>query len=165
MSQGTKWIITGLLAYMGLLSAGMAEAGKLGTSSCPVQLATCQTQLTDAQGHLAQCTNDLASCEAATCGNGIAEFGEECDGESLQGETCVSQGFLYGALTCSGSCTLNTSGCTNTRFVDNADGTITDNLYRLMWEKKSGGESTTTDSQGVGTVSTVWGTGTPGPWP
>lgn len=148
--QGTKWVVVGLLACMGLLNVGRAEAAKGGVPQCTADLGVCQTQLTDAQGDLTQCTNDLTSCEAATCGNGIAEFGEECDGEGFQGATCVSQGFLYGTLACSGSCTLNTSGCTNARFVDNPDGTITDHQTGLMWEKKSGGSSTAFDSQGVG---------------
>ena len=44
---------------------------------------------------------------------------------------------MYGTLACSASCTVNTIGCTNDRFVDNGDGTITDNQTGLMWEKKS----------------------------
>src|SRR5262245_18327123 len=118
MSQGTRWIIAGLLVCVDLLSGGTAEAAKGGLPACAVDLAICQTNLTDAQGDLTTCTNDLATCEAATFGNGRAVSGEECDGENLQRETRVSQGFLYGTLTCSGSCTFNTNGCTNTRFVD-----------------------------------------------
>jgi hypothetical protein len=45
---------------------------------------------------------------------------------------------------------LDTGLCTNARFVDNGDGTITDNQTGLMWEKKSGGASTSQDGQGVG---------------
>jgi len=67
----------------------------------------------------------------------VAEFGEQCDGENLQGHTCQTQGFTYGKLECGGSCTFDTSGCTNSRFVDNGNGTITDNQTGLIWEKKS----------------------------
>jgi len=82
------------------------------------------------------CNADLATCQAATCNKGIAEFGEDCDGENLQGETYQSQGFTYGTLACSASCEFDTSGYTDDRFVDNGDGTVTDNMTGLMWEKK-----------------------------
>jgi len=47
----------------------------------------------------------------AVCGNGVIESGEQCDGASLNGSSCATQGFAGGALSCSSSCTLNTSGC------------------------------------------------------
>ncbi len=115
-------------------------------ATCNTTLGTCTTDLTQAQGNLATCnsdlgtcTTDLAACQAATCGNGIAEFGEACDGANLQGATCATatEGFTYGTLACSASCTLDTSQCTNDRFVDNGNGTITDNQTGLQWEKKS----------------------------
>lgn len=90
-----------------------------------------------AKGGLPACQAKLAACQAATCDNGIAEFGEACDGENLQGETCQSQGFQFGTLACSASCTFDTSGCTDDRFVDNSDGTVTDNQTGLIWEKKN----------------------------
>ena len=40
-------------------------------------------------------------------------------------------------MACATGCTFNTSGCYVTRFVDNGDGTITDNQTKLIWEKKS----------------------------
>ena len=46
------------------------------------------------------------------CGNNIKESGEACDGNDLGGQTCQSQGYSGGTLTCNGDCTLNTSGCT-----------------------------------------------------
>jgi hypothetical protein len=46
------------------------------------------------------------------------------------------EGFLAGDLACDGSCALDSSGCTNVQFVDNGNGTITDNETGLMWEKK-----------------------------
>ncbi|MBL8743034.1 MAG: proprotein convertase P-domain-containing protein [Myxococcales bacterium] len=45
------------------------------------------------------------------CGNAIVETPEECDGTALAGQTCVSQGFGSGTLTCDGSCSFDTSGC------------------------------------------------------
>ena len=48
----------------------------------------------------------------AVCGNGVREGGEQCDGADLGGQTCQSQGFSGGTLSCTGSCTFNTSACT-----------------------------------------------------
>ena len=45
------------------------------------------------------------------CGNMVKEAGEECDGADLGGETCASQGFTRGTLTCTDSCTFDTSDC------------------------------------------------------
>ena len=104
------------------------------------------------------------------CGDdAINVAGEQCDGTDLGGETCVTLGFAGGSLACA-SCLLDTSACTcgdgggafpatgqttaygtgsdgdveagNTlSYTDNGDGTITDNVTGLMWEKKddSGG--------------------------
>jgi hypothetical protein len=50
----------------------------------------------------------------AICGNNKAEGGESCDGLDLKGETCKSLGFDTGTLSCSGSCTHDTSACAKT---------------------------------------------------
>ena len=42
----------------------------------------------------------------------------------------------FGTLQCSATCTFDTSGCQAVRFTDNGDGTISDALTGLMWEKK-----------------------------
>ena len=59
-----------------------------------------------------------------TCGNGIKEGGEVCDGADLGGETCGSQGCDPGAgLACLPDCSgFDTSGCSNCPVCDN-DGT------------------------------------------
>ncbi len=49
--------------------------------------------------------------EGYSCGDGIVDSGEFCDGSNLSGETCLSQGFTGGNLACSASCTFDTSGC------------------------------------------------------
>jgi len=49
-----------------------------------------------------------------TCGNGTLEAPEACDGGNLAGQTCASatmNALPNGALTCTSSCTLDTSGC------------------------------------------------------
>lgn len=49
---------------------------------------------------------------APICGNGIRESSEACDGSALGGQTCTGLGFGGGALSCTASCTYNTSACT-----------------------------------------------------
>ncbi len=80
------------------------------------------------------CTQGL--CQAATCGNGVIDDGESCDVGDLDGEDCVSQGFAAGTLSCGPGCTFDTSGCIESRWTDNGDGTVSDNTTGLMWEKK-----------------------------
>jgi hypothetical protein len=78
----------------------------------------------------------LGGGAAVGCGNGFIEPGEQCDANNLDGATCASQGFAYGALQCSAACAFDTSGCLAVRFTDNGNGTISDALTGLMWEKK-----------------------------
>ncbi|MFA4953248.1 MAG: carbohydrate binding domain-containing protein [Candidatus Pacearchaeota archaeon] len=47
----------------------------------------------------------------AVCGNQIIETGEGCEGSNLNSQTCVSQGFSGGTLSCI-SCFLDNSQCT-----------------------------------------------------
>lgn len=80
---------------------------------------------------------------ALACGDGVVAGAEQCDQGNLSGETCVTQGFGAGALACGADCLFDTSACFSVRFVDNLDGTVTDNQTGLMWEKKA-------DLDGVG---------------
>ncbi len=76
------------------------------------------------------------------CGDGDIDPGEDCDLGTLNGETCDSataSASPYGTLACSAGCSFDTSGCTSTRFIDNGDGTVTDNQSGLMWEQKVAG--------------------------
>jgi hypothetical protein len=50
---------------------------------------------------------------APTCGNGVLDPGEQCDGINLNGATCASQGYVKGTLSCSSSCTFSTAQCSN----------------------------------------------------
>lgn len=45
------------------------------------------------------------------CGNQQVEQGEQCDGPNLNGQSCQSQGFAGGNLTCNSSCQFDTSAC------------------------------------------------------
>jgi hypothetical protein len=103
-------------------------------ASSETELATCTTNLTSSAAELATCTTEKAT--ALACGNGNIDAGESCDQGNLNNQTCVTQGFVGGTLECGADCAFDTSGCYAARFVDNADGTITDNQSGLQWEKK-----------------------------
>jgi hypothetical protein len=49
----------------------------------------------------------------AFCGDGVAEGGEECDIEDLDGASCEDFGFSDGSLGCDLDCTFDTFFCTN----------------------------------------------------
>ncbi len=61
------------------------------------------------------CLFDTSQCDASSgplCGNGVAERGEECDGDDLLDTSCASLGFDEGTLHCNAAtCRFNTSGC------------------------------------------------------
>ncbi len=64
--------------------------------------------------HVVSRANSYPTCFAGSnCGNGVIDAGEQCDGTNLGGATCSGQGFGGGTLSCSATCTLNTSQCTN----------------------------------------------------
>lgn len=74
-----------------------------------------------------------------SCGDDRADPGEECDGIDLDGRSCRSEseaGDGFGVLACTSECVLDASGCSEERFVDNGDGSITDFASGLVWEKK-----------------------------
>lgn len=81
----------------------------------------------------------VAACPATpACGNGTIDAGEACDVGTLNGHSCATQpGFIGGTLACAPGCTFDTTGCWTTRFVVNGDGTVTDNLWKLQWERKT----------------------------
>ncbi len=45
------------------------------------------------------------------CGDAVVNGTDECDGTALAGQTCITQGFGSGTLTCDASCAFDTSGC------------------------------------------------------
>jgi hypothetical protein len=60
------------------------------------------------------CTYDISDCEfPQSCGNGIVEPGEQCDGTNLSGGTCTGLGYAYGTLACSSDCRYDASECSN----------------------------------------------------
>jgi hypothetical protein len=87
-------------------------AGDEACDGLDVGTTTCAT----AAGHqhgivtcVGDCTIDTAGCH--TCGNGVIEGPEACEAGDLQGETCASQGYLYGVLACGPTCAFDRSAC------------------------------------------------------
>jgi len=58
-------------------------------------------------------TTISATVKITVCGDGVVETPEECDGSSLNGASCTTQGFTGGSLSCSSACEFNTSSCTS----------------------------------------------------
>lgn len=55
---------------------------------------------------------DTSGCTPlASCGDGVKEGAEQCDGAQLGGQTCVGLGFDEGTLLCSATCTFDPGGC------------------------------------------------------
>jgi len=59
------------------------------------------------------------------CGNNYKEAEERCDGTDLNGSTCLTHGFNGGVLSCTSSCTFDTSAC----FMRYGKRTIIDSTY------------------------------------
>ena len=45
------------------------------------------------------------------CGDGVRDLGEDCDGNDLNGQSCLAVGFEGGELGCDGSCHFDFSAC------------------------------------------------------
>jgi len=48
---------------------------------------------------------------SVVCGDGTINGDEQCDGDDLGGEDCISQGFVAGTLACKKDCTFDTASC------------------------------------------------------
>ena len=94
----------------GMSAISMTFGGRTGA------LHTCGTaperQATRMRAHVTSRAASYPQCfAAATCGNGELDAGEECDPSVTLTETCADQGFVGGTLSCTSSCTFNTSQC------------------------------------------------------
>lgn len=76
---------------------------------------TCQTE--GFGGGTLKCAGDCKSFDTSgciplpSCGNGIKEGSEQCDGAQLGGQTCVGLGYDQGVLLCKPDCTFDASNC------------------------------------------------------
>lgn len=116
-----------------------------------------------AEFNQALCDHQLRDCDepvptsCQTCGNGLREGSEQCDGLDLSipelgvVPTCEDHGFSGGTLLCDMSCNYDFSQCTNDGFDSTATGSGTTD------GPTSSGSSTT--SAGTGTSSTAGSSG------
>ncbi len=56
------------------------------------------------------CETDNTSSDS--CGDGVIDVGEECDGQSFDGQDCFSLGYYGGSISCSETCHIVTTECT-----------------------------------------------------
>lgn len=57
-----------------------------------------------------ECSGEPSTC-TPLCGNNVLDDGEECDGQDFGSATCSDFGYDSGALSCTSSCTIDTSSC------------------------------------------------------
>jgi hypothetical protein len=93
------------------------------------------------------------------CGDGIVASGEQCDTTNMSGSSCPSLGFAGGVLSCTLSCTFNTSACTSGVFGGGGGGVVIP-LTSVVFVGKSSPRSTITflkDAQITATTTAVAG--------
>lgn len=101
-----------------------------------------------------------ADCPVTLCGNDVIEGSEVCDGTDLGEETCMTLGYDYGNLACSGDCNsfdtsdchYNVTGTLEVHYIDVGQGDsefiISPDGYTLLIDAGS-------DNQGNGVVSYI----------
>ncbi|MBU1238331.1 hypothetical protein KKF84_09135 [Myxococcota bacterium] len=97
---------------------GILEAGEQ-CDGFGIQPVSCDSLVEGSLGFVycnLDCTYDTGQCAVCVCGDDLAcapdAGGEECDGTDLNNKSCSDFGtFTGGTLSCSSSCTFDTSGC------------------------------------------------------
>ncbi len=82
--------------------------------------------------------SDGSTTGPAQCGDGVLGGVELCDGTSLGGHTCTTEGFKAGTLKCSAACALDTSTCCNDQCVNAGDTTCEGNAVMKCEQQASG---------------------------
>jgi YVTN family beta-propeller protein len=81
-------------------------------------------------------TSTTSTTVLESCGNGIREGAEACDGSDLGGQTCQNFGFIAGTLGCTGGCTFDFTNCTQFRGPFITDSVKVGGLNKLGGEQK-----------------------------
>ena len=119
MWGGDRWVavvVVGFAGFVGLVGVAgltgckakpvpgryMCDPGKPGT--CP---ADWYCRPTDSHDMTYRCFPH----QAAICGDGVRQDGEDCDSADLGSATCESLGFAGGMLLCTADCHFNEKGC------------------------------------------------------
>ena len=62
-------------------------------------------------GGASNISTSIQVISVSVCGNDIVETGEDCDGSSLNNQSCETLGYAGGVLSCHTNCTFNVSAC------------------------------------------------------
>jgi len=57
------------------------------------------------------CNSRQETISGGSCGDNIINGNEVCDGNNLNGKSCITQGFISGILSCKNDCAFNTAQC------------------------------------------------------
>jgi Protein of unknown function (DUF1566) len=153
-------------------AAGAASRAKQCQRACGGLIGACTARNQDVGGLKTACKAAvLQRCRKAgptvcalpgpTCGNGMIDPGEQCDGTNLNGATCTSLGFTNGGtLSCTASCDFNLSGCKSQAFLATGQTTCWDSSGNVVpcggtgqdGDKKTGAPLAYVDN-GDGTVT------------
>lgn len=100
-------------------AADASASDTLTTSATATATATAGDTDTDATST----TNDTLAdtTDGGSCGDGVVDGSEACDGSDLAGSDCAAQGYDGGTLACNADCTFDLSACT---MANCGDGTI-----------------------------------------
>ncbi|MBI4602372.1 MAG: DUF1566 domain-containing protein [Planctomycetes bacterium] len=141
--------LEGCSAELSSLHVALAECSD-GLASLQAELAAKDTKVTTCQSDLSDCSTSLRDCIQY---HSLPDTGQtKCYDENDAESPCDS-------ATCQGQDGFYATGCpAEARFVDNGDGTVTDNCTGLMWQKD------TADVNGDGRLSQEWDGGDAVPW-
>lgn len=78
------------------------------SSESPAEPAVCGNGICGGEEDCRTCPADCGACPI--CGNNIREAREVCDGADLAGQTCQTQGFISGSLSCRADCRAFATG-------------------------------------------------------
>ncbi|HEX3127669.1 MAG TPA: DNRLRE domain-containing protein [Thermoanaerobaculia bacterium] len=106
-----------------------------------------ETSCSDGLDNDCDLLTDMADPDCS-CGNGVKEAWEICDGSDLGGQTCTGLGFGGGTLACNANCTFNTSSCTSPPVTTTFTSVAADDGYVLESGENTnvGGSNNSTDT-------------------
>jgi hypothetical protein len=104
-----------LLAGAGCAKGTEIDSGGLsfGVGSASVSAGPSTASSASETGDDTSMATSSAEVGGENCGNGAIDAPEECDGPDLDEQSCATQGFSGGQLSCTGNCTFDTSMCSD----------------------------------------------------
>ncbi len=104
---------TGGSSSGGAPTTGVSDPSATGPDPSGSTAAGATTEPSTSTSGADETEGDASSGAAPSCGNGVVEAAEACDGDDLAGMTCVDVGdFDAGTLACDASCAFDMAGCT-----------------------------------------------------